>query len=212
MIDQVEREDGIDDRPTGRTDRGAGEALEARVRRLEDAVTALQDTNLMEQRLLERLRARPEMASPELLPGSTGFLLDAGRMLLPRAVEQFTAATEPDVPPPNPHPPQAALLSPPAAPALPSPKRGWLLMDLVRELRTFLQMYFDYRFHLSWTARFVPLAAAGVFLVSWLLIRNLVLIVGPLLDYAIFLVLVVVTYKVLSREAARYREQMSYYR
>src|SRR5947209_18597436 len=61
-----------------------GEALEERVRRLEDAVAAIQDTQLMEDRVVERVVHRVEHFSA---PSGPGFFAGAARMLLPRTVE-----------------------------------------------------------------------------------------------------------------------------
>src|SRR5947207_10215823 len=63
------------------------EALEHRVRRLEDAIAALQDTQLMEDRVVERVRQRVELHHVEQ-PRPAGLFVSAARMLMPKQVEE----------------------------------------------------------------------------------------------------------------------------
>src|SRR5262245_51600085 len=63
------------------------EALEQRVRRLEDAMAALQDTQLMEDRVVERVRQRVELHHVEQ-PRPAGLFVSAARMLMPKQVEE----------------------------------------------------------------------------------------------------------------------------
>src|SRR5947207_13553131 len=63
------------------------EALEHRVRRLEDAIAALQDTQLMEDRVVERVRQRVELHHVEH-PRPAGLIVSAARRLMPKPVEE----------------------------------------------------------------------------------------------------------------------------
>jgi len=181
------------------------EALEQRVRRLEDAIAALQDTQLMEDRVVERVRQRVELHHVEH-PRPAGLIVSAARMLMPKPVEEVpldhvhaeVGATPIDG--------QAAngATTPPAEAAQP----GWLVVELYREIRGMVRMFADHRHRMSWTGKAVPLAAILVAVISWLLISGIPL-VGGLLDRAVDLTLIVLVYKAMSRELCRYRELLA---
>lgn len=153
------------------------EALERRVAHLEDAVAALQDTAALEDRLATRVAERIHRG-----PAASGVLIEVGRRLLPAF-----------------------------GPAIPSGSdgasagRAWLFSDLYTELRAIFWMYLDRRYRVGWTCRLLPPVFLVVLLMSWWVLGG-VPFVGPLLDKTFDVALVVVTYKVLSREAQRYRE------
>lgn len=155
--------------------------LGQRVQRLEDAVAALQDTRQLEERVLERVRHSAPVAGPASL------IIDAGRHLLPAALESL-------------HAPMNGMDDPARATARPS----WWLLDLYAEVRAVFWMFFDARYRLTWTARLVPAGLLFVFLFSWLFLSPFFLI-GALLDKVVDVVVIVTAYKVLSREARRYR-------
>ena len=175
------------------------EALEQRVRRLEHAVAALQDTQLMEDRVVERVvhRVEPVYASPPLA-SAAGLIVDAGRMLLPKTVE---ALPDGEAPPAD---GEAPTSPPPAA------KAPWLLLEVFGEFRAILRMFADYRYRMSWTGRVVLPAAVGVAVLSWFLFSGRFLVVGDVLDKAVDVVVVVVAYKVLMREVHRHRELLAH--
>ncbi len=177
----------------------AAETLEQRVHRLEDAVAALQDMQLVEERITERVIDRMQHKPA---PASTG-IIDAGRH--PPAAAADPPRTEA---PRNPTPAPAA-----------APRRAWLLVEVFREMRTLVGMFFDSRYRVSWSAFFALMVLAYI-LVShylwklWLAVPVLGLLsipmdfpfIGPLLDKAVDLVLALFAYKTLSREMARYKE------
>src|SRR4051812_36038994 len=137
--------------------------VEQRLRRLEAAVAALSDTQLMEERVADRVSQRMKRAAPlKSLPDSAGVIVEAGRMLMPKPA---------DVPPPG-----AGTVPPPDRPA-------WLLLELWGEVRTFAAMLFDHRYPFSFTGRFGPLCLAMAYLVSWVFISG-ILLIGPFLDRA----------------------------
>jgi hypothetical protein len=181
----------------------AWSTLEERVRRLEDAVAGLQDTRHLEDRVVERLADRDRAAS---VTDATGIMIEAGRHLLP-------------VPPvATPADDGAAAPPPPVATPAPPPKSGrrpWLLFDLYADVRATMYMFVDPRYRMSWTGRFLPWALLFAILTSWFWIPFVSLLyalpaLGPFLATvlvkAVDLLLAFVLYKILGREAIRYRE------
>src|SRR5207248_10819663 len=95
---------------------------------------------------------------------------------------------------------------PPADPGTPAGERTkrWLPFELVAEMRVMARMYLDPRYRLTWQTRVLPpVFLFGMFL-SWLLISGIP-VVGFLFDRVFFLVLAYMLFKVLIREATRYR-------
>jgi hypothetical protein len=172
----------------------SAEALEQRVRRLEHAVAALQDTQLMEDRVVERVARRVDQhghsngSGP--LASSAALIVNATKMLLPKV--------------PNDAPAFEVLPQDPNA-----AKPAWFLWELRDELRTIVRMYYDYRFRMSWTARIVPVAGLVVYALSWLLLSNSILGLWGLIDRAVAVGVVVVVYKALSREVVRYNDLLA---
>ncbi len=164
-----------------------GEALERRVRRLEDAVAAIQDTQLMEDRVVERVVERVEHIGRQ--PDGSGLLVNAARMLMPRTIDAVPADGE-------------AAISPGAA------QSPWLVMAVLVELRWMLRMLTDYRYRMSWTGRIVLIVAIVVVLLSWFVLSGLPL-VGGILDRVVLILTAIVTYKAMSREVQRYQELMA---
>src|SRR5205085_10915326 len=102
-------------------------------------------------------------------------------------------------------PPQAEGM-PPAEPGAGAEERTqrWLPFELLSEMRAMLRMYLDPRYRLTWQTRVLPpVFLFGMFL-SWLLISGIP-VVGFLFDRILFLVLAYMLFKVLMREATRYR-------
>jgi hypothetical protein len=167
------------------------EELEHRVRRLEDAVAALQDTQIMEDRVVERVAQRLDR-SPLSLHDAPGLIVDAPRMLLPKTVD--------------PLPDDEPTANGAAATAV---RSTWLLLEVFREFRAILRMLTDYRYRMTWTGRIIPLIALGVAFFSWFLIGGRFLYLGDWVDKAVDVVLIVVVYKVLTREVQRYHELLA---
>jgi hypothetical protein len=175
------------------------ETIESRLCRLERAIAALQDTRLIEQRLLDRVTQRLE-AIPPRADDREGTGSSPSTSWIPGALrlvgQQFMAATRPEA-----EPPRASFFS----------AKSWILTDLIQEVRTFVMLYFDYRYRPSLPARVIPPAAICIFLFSWIGLRNFVFatFVGAMIDYTINLFMVVLVYKTLQREAARYKSMVS---
>jgi hypothetical protein len=78
-------------------------------------------------------------------------------------------------------------------------------LELYDEARAICRMFVDRRYRRTWTCWLVLPILACLFLFSWLVLGNLFL-VGWLLSKLVDMVLVVLGYKILSREAQRYLE------
>jgi hypothetical protein len=173
----------------------AHNSLEQRVQRLEDAVAALQDTHLVEERLIERaqvlLQERAGTAVNAARPLAAQQVYDAARFIPPRPAAAAAPAAErlelsPITPPPLVH-------------------RSWLLFDLAAELRAIASMFFDRNYRTAWTTRAAVLVLVPAILLShWWFPFAWVPIVGPLVDKVVDLGLAFFLYKALSREAHRY--------
>jgi hypothetical protein len=163
------------------------EALEQRVHRLEQAVAAMSDTHLMEDRVVERVARRIEPnQNGGLLSGAARFLKGSTRPIEPEATEP-TPDAEP-APPPE------------SSPARP----GWLVLEFIQEIRTAARMFTDYRYRISWTGRVVPIVCIVLAVMSFFVFR-IVPIIGTAMDYVVDIVLVVILYKAMSREVERYQ-------
>jgi hypothetical protein len=175
-------------------------SLEQRVQRLEDAVAALQDTHLVEERLIERaevlLQERAGAASqPPPRPPIAQQVYDAGRFAPPR--------------PAAPPAPEPLLLEPPP-PLPPVLTRSWLILDLAAELRAMAAMFFDRSYRTALTTKVALFVLVPAILLShWWFPFAWVPIVGPLVDKVVDLGLAFFLYKALSREAHRYLEKCS---
>jgi hypothetical protein len=81
----------------------------------------------------------------------------------------------------------------------------WLVVDIVAEARAMVRMFFDYHYRMAWYTRI-----AVVIILVMILLSNLWLGWVPLLGFVLAklwdLALAFVAYKILSREAQRYRE------
>lgn len=169
--------------------------VEARLRRLEASVTALQDTQLMEDRVAERVVGKLRKSPMRSLRDSASVIVDAGKMLLPLKSENSGRMPKPDdtVDPPT--------ADAPTAP--PADKPGWLIFDLWNELTTFGRMIFDHRYPFSYAGRFGPVIIATAYFFSWLFLAGS--IVGGTLDRILAIALAFMLYKIMSREVQRYR-------
>jgi hypothetical protein len=162
----------------------AGESMESRVRRLEAALAAIQDTRLMEDRVIEKVVSRIDQAPAATPASSPPPPADA----LHAAASQLDSMTSPTAPE------NGSLFS----------AKTWLLTDIIQEVRTFFAMFLDFRYKATMPSKLIPLVALVIFIMSWTVVRSIP-IMGMVFDYAIDLFLVILVYKTLQREAARYR-------
>jgi hypothetical protein len=195
------------------------EALEDRLRRLESVLTNLADTQQLEERLAERLSKRADQSAPLATaatapvataatapvatpapvidqPAKPNVIVEAGRRWLPSLGGRAPGAAS-------------------AGDSRPAASASWLLLDILREFQAILHMYGDPRYRLTWSGRILPvvflalIATSGFWtypLTGWMptLLGNLVL-------KAIDLVPAFCLFKVLSREARRYRATIPQY-
>jgi hypothetical protein len=168
------------------------DVLQERVSRLEDAVAALQDTRSLEERVLNRVT---ESVRPSV-EASFQRLESARR---PTAASATASLSLPPLP-------QLKAVTPSAV------RSGWTLFELVSEIRTFFRMFFDMRYRVSWYTWLVTVIGLSFVLLShWVVPFAYLLVVGPMLDKAVDLFLILFIYKVLSLEAQRYREALTAY-
>jgi hypothetical protein len=134
----------------------------------------------------------------------------AGMQHSPSGIQETPPQLPPEAPAPElpPVPPDAVPLPSPASPPWLSPglfpSHRWLPFEMLAEFRAMIRMYLDPRYRLTWQTRLLPpVILFGMFL-SWWLFTSIA-VIGFLLDRAIFLVLAYALFKVLTREATRYR-------
>ncbi len=152
-------------------------ALEDRLRRLEDVLAAIQ--------------TRPTPPPSPMATTSAEMLMNASQRLLPLAAEALQATGTPR---------EKALHFQSAA-----RDTSWLLFDIYAEVRCMVRMYLDPRYQLSWVTRIFPPVLLACMVFSWLTLDGMKLI-GPFVDRAVFLILAYLLFRVLGREAVRYRQ------
>lgn len=169
-------------------------ALEQRMCRLEDAVALLQDTQRLEERIVERV-SRQLNRGPAPASAESGGIVNAGRQLLPAALDLIRNKTEDAER-------KAAAGSAPLA-------RSWLVFDAYAELRTMARMFVDPRYRPSWSARVIPLALLALILTSWIWLPGtsiLPTVLMMIVDKIVDLALAFLAFKILHREVRQYRE------
>jgi hypothetical protein len=167
----------------------SGETLEQRVHRLEDAVAALQDTQVIEERIIDRVVVRLNQE--------------------PMANTTHIKGAERRTPRPAANPP-AADRAPPAQPVPTlTMQSSWLVLEILSELRAMVRMFFDIRFRVGWGAYLAVLVIAFILVSGWLMPLAGLPIVGAPLDKVVDLLLALFAYKRLHREVTRYREVMA---
>jgi len=94
--------------------------------------------------------------------------------------------------------------------SLPMPS-GWVFVDLFNEIRLVLAMLFDRRYGLTWTSRGILVAALAIAFTTsvWLAPFGLIPIVGAFVQMVLEKILILLcgglVFKILHREAKRYR-------
>lgn len=122
--------------------------VEQRLRRLESAIAALQDTPLMEERVAERVVQKMKRSPLTALRDTASVVVDAGKALVPSAKPATTSSSN-DQP-------------------------GWLLFDLWNEIRTFGRMLFDHRYPFSYAGRFGPVIIICAYVFCWLFMIGII--------------------------------------
>jgi hypothetical protein len=154
--------------------------LEKRVQRLEDAVSGLQDTRQLEERVVQRVSERLSNNHVREATIVQTAVTTAPRLPAPRVFDAATAAGS-------------------------VRRAARSLFDACGDLRSIVRMFFDRRYPLGWSVRLLPLVALAAIFLSWWLLGS-IWIIGPWLDKIVDLLLAVFVYRVLSCEAARYRQ------
>jgi hypothetical protein len=180
-------------------------ALEERVRRLEEELARLRDTQQLETRIVDRVLEQVRSDRPNPLRESAAVMVQAGRQLLPAAIGAIQAHA-------------AALEAPtggdagPLPPAVPV-KQPWLIVDLYADVRTLYRMARDPLYRTVWLGRaLLALALLAAILTSglWLkLVPPFMLLPDLIFGWVVKvldLLLAFVLCKALQREIRRYRE------
>jgi hypothetical protein len=162
--------------------------LEERIRRLEDALAelrGLQGVPGASTRDAGHIQREPP--PPDTAPRTSALARLGKRILAEAAI------------------PSGPVTTPGAAPE--SPRRSRLWFDALAELRAMYRMFVDPRYRLSLTGRVVPLVLLVAMATSYIWVPGTsIYALGRLLDKVVDLVLAYVLFKVLGREARRYRE------
>jgi hypothetical protein len=159
-------------------------ALEGRVHRLEEAVAALQDTHLIEERIVEKLRGEALHGGPQAKVGP-----------LPPDSDKVSATP----PSPAPPPPEMPVWNPQTVP----PRLSGLA-----EFRAMVRMFFDIHYHVAWTTRILTLVIVGLIATShWWFPPSYVPAIGFIFEKTIDIILAFLLYRVLGNEARRYVQQ-----
>ncbi len=187
------------------------ESLEQRVQRLEEAVASLQDTGHLEDRIVERvserlgIRPAPRAApTPEPMPAAEHRTAPPEEKTDERTEERVEERVRAEAP----TPPAPQREPEPAAPTFVPPvltRHPWLLVDLFRELRAMVRMFFDVRYNVAWSTRIVVLILLPlIFTSDWWFSLSCVPFLGTFFRKVLDLLLTFFVYKALSREARRY--------
>lgn len=157
------------------------EALEHRVKRLEDAVASLQDTRVLEERIIERLSRSPSLQSSNKEKVIDRKYLSGAESSKPKSDSEKSAF------------PQESL------------KQAWFFIDVWKEFSTICKMFFDVRYHMGWFTRILTIILVPAFLLSNYWPRPPIPIVAEIWERVFFLLVAFFFFKALSREAQRYK-------
>gem|GEM_PF-2429401 len=110
-----------------------------------------------------------------------------------------------------PQPSLTALEDPTSPPSAKRTHERWMVWDILDEIRTTARLYFDPTYRMSRSARVLIPGILGLFVLNYLIFAFVFPfpIVGPILTKIIDVFLVIVMYRVISREVVRYREAMA---
>jgi len=177
--------------------------LVERIRRLEEQLATREavrpDEDEIARRVMKLLaenagRARPVGANGATAPGLITTALAAAR-----TVHAFLPPSADAPPGVAPRPVETGF-------------RAWLVTQVLGEFRLMVLMYFDARYRLSRVAQFgVPLVI-GLYAFSYFIFNYTcaIPVAAQIGERAVGFVLAVVLYKVLAREAARYKQVLDY--
>jgi hypothetical protein len=168
------------------------ETVADRLQRLEKQLATMQDPNVLEQQLANRILTRLHEQSPQAIPSglaSQNGLSAFGAKIITSAAMQSVPGGEKTT------------------------ESIWAFFHIFKELRLIGQMYLDPRYRLSRVAQIgVPLVlilmVGNYFFFGWLMIQ--IPLMTPVVERVVLIFLAIALYKVLSREAGRYNEVLQY--
>jgi hypothetical protein len=158
------------------------ETVDDRLRRLEQALATMQNTAPIEDQVADRVVARLTSSyDPGLMPALSGAVLPA---MAAKAADEAAGGF-------------------------------WTRFQFLKELRLIVRMYLDPRYRLSRVGQFgVPLVVGlmlfNYLFFNWIIAVPLLPFVGTVMERLGLIVLAVVLYKLLAREAARYEAVLNY--
>ncbi len=178
-----------------------GDSLEDRLRRLEATLTALAEVKPVAPAapVAQVVADAPSAGPKTTLRGTASKVLSASRWLLPPGLGGARDTTE--------EPPSFASES----------KSPWFLFDALNELITYKYMYGDPRYRLTWTGRVIPIVLVVLILVPWdslppiSLVAKISAFLAASLAKLLELFFAFLLFKVLNREARRYRTLVPQY-
>jgi hypothetical protein len=188
--------------------------LEERIRRLESALTTMQDVHEKELATAKEAQAAVPVANvaptaplatvvpPNAEPGlreKAGQWMQAGKRMLAVA-PLATAAAIPMA--------KMAVSALNAQTGPSSLRHPWVLIEMYQEMRAILRMYLDRSYRPSVQAWVVPVVALSFMICSYFFV-GAIPIVGPVLDKLVDLGFAYVSYKVLVREAERHQQHLA---
>lgn len=214
--------------------RASLQELEERIRKLEAQYAVLQDTKVIEERVVQRINNRLRRKAPVTEIREAASLKEAEAPLPPpleepaMPVARALTAEEP-APAPLARPmevPVAKVATAPVAP-LSSPniqvpaavqsRFAWLLttvwiFETLNEVRAMVRMFGDPRYRMGWLNRLIPVVFLGLFIFSdWESLKmffpwNALPMVGWIINKLLLLILGYISFKILFREVRRYQE------
>lgn len=188
-----------------------------------DIPLATDPTPPAEQVLLDRVRRLEEqLAAKEAAPPADEDMANRVLAILAEkaAQQRALAGGNPPVPGLIPTALTAARVAqtflpnsaPPGVAAQPAEAgfRAWLLTQVAGEFRLMVMMYFDPRYRLSRVGQFGVPIVLGLMVLNYFFFAGLPLPLTGIFERLLLLVLAVVLYKILAREAVRYKQVLDY--
>jgi hypothetical protein len=151
--------------------------LERRVLILEAKVATLPDSQQIEERVTERVKAGMPPPPPPIDPSQAPGFRDI-EIPIP-SVQNVVAAA----------------------------KTGWAIWEMFGEMKALFWTLFDRRYHVAWITRFITIGLVILILISeWWVPLARVEYIGPVVNKIADLLLCLIMFTVLSLETRRYKE------
>jgi hypothetical protein len=151
--------------------------LERRVLILEAKVATLPDSQQIEERVTEHVKASLPPPAPPVDPSQSPGFRDI-QIPIPSVQNVVSAA-----------------------------KTGWALFEMLSEVKALFWTLFDRRYHMAWVTRFITIGLVILILISeWWVPFAKVEYIGPVVNKVADLLLCLIMFTVLSLETRRYKE------